>query len=214
MPSLRADPIASRFAFKALGLACLVLGSASLQAFAEVASSKELKGAQITTVLKDKYVSDDHHWGHHYLADGCVMIPESGRDSTGQWSVRHDQLCLLKPQISMTKPICYAVQRLADQLRGVDDMKGVVYQGYVRGRAAANCSMDMPNTDSTPPVHGGLGRGSCDLSRVVTQMRGLSRHAPPRHGDARAACVVSVADPSEWNLFPPPVQGFMTRTRI
>ena len=65
------------------------------------------------------------------------MLQESRRDSPGQWSVRHDQLCLLKPLVSTTGPICYAVQRQAEQLRCVDDMDRVVYQGYVRGRADA-----------------------------------------------------------------------------
>ena len=90
---------------------------------------------QITATVSGKYVTDDHHWGHHYLPDGRVMLQESGRDRPGQWSVQHDQLCLLKPQISKTEAICYTVQRQAGRLQYVDDMNRVVYQGFVRGRA-------------------------------------------------------------------------------
>jgi hypothetical protein len=63
------------------------------------------------------------------------MFQESGRDRLGSWSVQHDQLCLIKPQVSKTEPVCYTVQRQADQLQYLDDMKRVVYQGFVRSRA-------------------------------------------------------------------------------
>jgi len=121
----------------ARGLACFVLASASLQGFAEEAPFKEMKGVQITAALNGKYVTDGHHWGHHYLPDGRVMLQESGPDRPGRWSVQHDQFCLLKPQISKTEPICYTVQRQAGQLQYLDDAKRVVYQGAVRGRADA-----------------------------------------------------------------------------
>ena len=119
-------------------MACLVFATASSLAFAGDAAFKELKAAQITAAVSGKHVTDDHHWGHHYLLDGRVMLQESGRDRLGKWSVQHDQLCLLKPQISKTEAICYTVQRQAGQLQYVDDMKRVVYQGFVRGGADAH----------------------------------------------------------------------------
>jgi hypothetical protein len=65
------------------------------------------------------------------------MLQESGREKLGKWSVQHDRLCLLKPQVSKTEPTCYAVQRGAGQLQYVDEARRVVYQGFVRGRADA-----------------------------------------------------------------------------
>jgi hypothetical protein len=111
--------------------ACFAVASASLPAHSAGVSFKELKAAQITAAVSGRYITDDRHWGHHYLADGRVMFQESGRDRLGSWSVQHDQLCLIKPQVSKTEPVCYTVQRQADQLQYLDDMKRVVYQGFV-----------------------------------------------------------------------------------
>lgn len=111
--------------------------SAPLSVLAGDAPFRDLKGTQIAATVSGRYVTDDHHWGHHYLADGRVMLQESGRERLGGWSVRHDQLCLLKPQISKTEPQCYTVQRQGSELRYVDDRRQVVYQGFVRGRANA-----------------------------------------------------------------------------
>jgi|JI10StandDraft_1071094.scaffolds.fasta_scaffold07561_3 hypothetical protein len=132
-----AAPMSPTPASRARSLACFVLASACLQAVADDASFKELKSAQITAALSGKHVTDDHHWGHHYLPDGRVMLQESGREKLGKWSVQHDRLCLLKPQVSKTEPTCYAVQRGAGQLQYVDEARRVVYQGFVRGRADA-----------------------------------------------------------------------------
>ncbi|EHR71566.1 hypothetical protein BurJ1DRAFT_2740 [Burkholderiales bacterium JOSHI_001] len=138
MHSNPAPPTLPSFGTRAFGWAGIFVASASTLAFADDGAFKELKAAQITAAVSRKHVTDDHHWGHHYLPDGRVMLQESGRDRLGQWSVQHNQLCLLKPQISKTEAICYAVQRQAGQMQYVDDMKRVVYQGFVRGGADAH----------------------------------------------------------------------------
>lgn len=138
MNSNHASPTLSSIGSRAFGWAGIFFASASQLAFADDGAFKELKAAQIATAVSGKYVTDDHHWGHHYLPDGRVMLHESGHYRLGNWSVQHDQLCLLKPQISKTEAICYTVQRQAGQLQYVDDMKRVVYQGFVRGGADAH----------------------------------------------------------------------------
>jgi hypothetical protein len=138
MNSDRAPPTSSRIGSQLFGLACFVIATASPLAIADEGAFKTLKAPQITAAVSGKRVTDDHHCGHHYLPDGRVMLQESGRDRLGRWSVQHDQLCLLKPQVSKTEAICYAVQRKAEQLQYVDDMKRVVYQGFVRGGADAH----------------------------------------------------------------------------
>ena len=138
MKSSHATPTLPSIGSELLGLACFMFATASPPTFAGDTAFKELKTAQITAAVSGKHVTDDHHWGHHYLPDGRVMLQEGGRDRLGKWSVQHDQLCLLKPQISKTEAICYTVQRQAGQLQYVDDMKRVVYQGFVRGGADAH----------------------------------------------------------------------------
>lgn len=135
MNSKRASPRSSRVGPNLFGLAHFVFVVASPPAVANDAAFKELNAAQISAAIRGRHVTDDHHWGHHYLPDGRVMLQESGGDRLGKWSVRHDRLCLLKPQISKTEAICYTVLRQAGQLQYVDDMKRVVYQGFVRGGA-------------------------------------------------------------------------------
>ena len=105
---------------------------ACLSAAAQSGAPRALDAAQIRATVSGKHVTDDRHWGHHYLADGRLLMHESGRERQGRWSVQHDQLCLLKPQVSKTEPICHGVQIQAGQVRYVEGEK-VVYQGFVRG---------------------------------------------------------------------------------
>ena len=61
---------------------------------------------------------------------------ENGRQKSGRWSVQHDQLCLLKPEVSTKEPVCYSVRHHANEVQYLAGTQ-VVYQGVVRTRADA-----------------------------------------------------------------------------
>ena len=79
MYSNRAPPTSSSIGSRALSLACIAFAMASPLAFASESAFKELKAAQITAAVSGKYVTDDHHGGHHYFPYGRVMLQESGQ---------------------------------------------------------------------------------------------------------------------------------------
>lgn len=121
----------SRMSFRTLCLAAALLAARGGFASAADPAFQVLGGRQIRAALSGKYVTDEHHWGHRYLTDGRLTRMENGRRRPGRWSVQEDQLCLLLPEISEAEPICYQVQRDADELRYVDG-KRVAYQGFIR----------------------------------------------------------------------------------
>lgn len=128
----------------------MVFAPTSFSALSQEAPFKQLSAAQITVALSGKHVTDDHHWGHHYLPDGRVMMQESGRERLGAWSVQHGRLCLLKPQINKTEPICHVVQRRGNELRYMSDEQ-VVYRGFIRGKADAQLFHGTSKPRLTPP---------------------------------------------------------------
>ena len=112
-------------------LRLLLISGAALVALA--ASGKELRltGPQIRAAISGKYVTDEHHWGHKYFADGRVDRSENGRRRSARWSVKGDQLCLLRPEVSKEEPICYHVVRDGDELQYRDD-HSTAYRGLIR----------------------------------------------------------------------------------
>lgn len=102
-----------------------------LSAAAAPPQEKPLSGAQIRAAISGKYVTDEHHWGHRYHADGRLERSQSGRLLAGRWSVQDDRLCLLQPEISKVEPVCYRVFRSGDELQYRDD-RYVVYRGFIR----------------------------------------------------------------------------------
>jgi hypothetical protein len=80
-----------------------LLVAVSMGAPAQTGTFSELSGAQIKSVLSNKVVTDDQHWGHHYIPDGRVIRAEKGRVKPGRWAVENGQLCLTFPEISATK---------------------------------------------------------------------------------------------------------------
>ncbi len=119
-----------------LGLLAVLSAAISPALAAETATFKPLNGAQIGSILKDKVVSDDRHWAHHYLPEGRLVRLQTGRQKGGRWLVQRDQLCFLLPEVSSTEPVCFQVARHGNELQYLDDQR-VVYQGFVRSRAAA-----------------------------------------------------------------------------
>lgn len=115
--------------------------AACLAATAAPPEEKPLSGAQIRTAISGKYVTDEHHWGHRYHADGRVERSESGRRRAGRWSVQDNKLCLLLPEISKDQPVCYGVFRHGDELEYRDE-RYVVYRGLIRA---------MPPPDPAAP---------------------------------------------------------------
>jgi len=115
-------------------LGCQVAAIAAVLAvsLAHASGSAKLSGAQIRAAISGKYVTDEHHWGHKYSADGRVERSENGRLRSAHWSVKGDQLCLLQPEISKTEPICYRVTRTANELQYMDDAGFVVFRGVVK----------------------------------------------------------------------------------
>ncbi len=114
---------------RAAAIASLAL---PLTAMAATNTPAELTGAQIRAAISGKYVTDEHHWGHKYFADGRVERSENGRQRSAHWSVKGDQLCLLQPEISKTEPICYRVTRAGNELQYMDDAGYVVFRGVVK----------------------------------------------------------------------------------
>ena len=91
-----------------------------------------LTGPQIRAAISGKYVTDEHHWGHKYFPDGRVDRSENGRQRMAHWSVKGNQLCLLRPEISKEEPICYSVLRDGQELQYKDAAQFVVFRGVVR----------------------------------------------------------------------------------
>ena len=119
------------------GRAALALAIAvSMNAQAQGAFT-ELSGAQIRSVLSNKVVTDDQHWGHHYLPDGRVTRAEKGRVKPGRWAVENGQLCLTFPEISATQAECFHVYRHGNELQYLDQRGYAVWQGVVRKRSDA-----------------------------------------------------------------------------
>ena len=110
----------------------VAIAATLLPALAATAKEVALTGPQISAAISGKYVTDEHHWGHKYFADGRVERSENGRQRTGRWSVKGNQLCLLRPEISKDEPICYRVMRDGQELQYRDDAQSVVFRGVIR----------------------------------------------------------------------------------
>lgn len=118
----------------ALGALCVASASATP---ATQQALVDLNDGQIRSAVSGRYVTDDHHWGHHYLPDGRVVRAEMGHIRPGRWAVKDKQLCLTMPGIS-TQPECFRVQRNGDELFYLDRRGHVVWQGLVRDRKGAH----------------------------------------------------------------------------
>lgn len=117
-----------------IALGCCQVNAAPIQ-------EKPLNGAQVRAAISGKYVTDEHHWGHRYHADGRLERAENGRRRSGRWSVQDNRLCLLRPEISKDQPVCYLVYRKGNELEYRDD-RYVVYRGLIRA---------MPPKEQTAP---------------------------------------------------------------
>ena len=69
-------------------LARLTAAGAVFCALAATAKEVPLTGPQIRAAISGKYVTDEHHWGHKYFADGRVERSENGRQRSARWSVK------------------------------------------------------------------------------------------------------------------------------
>ncbi|MBS0507672.1 MAG: hypothetical protein JSR53_09860 [Proteobacteria bacterium] len=110
----------------------LAIAATLLPALAATAKEVALTGPQISAAISGKYVTDEHHWGHRYFADGRVERSENGRQRTARWSVKGNRLCLLQPEVSKDEPICYSVLRDGQELQYKDDAQYVVFRGVIR----------------------------------------------------------------------------------
>lgn len=95
------------------------------------AKEVHLSGTQIRAAINGRYVTDERHWGHLYLADGCLQRSENGRHRDGHWSVQGARLCLLLPEVSKDTPLCMWVVRDGDELQYRDEHT-TAYRGVVR----------------------------------------------------------------------------------
>jgi len=121
----------STLAFSGRLMQWMVAGT-TLCALSVSAQEIPLNGHQIRAAISGKYVTDEHHWGHQYFADGRVERSENGRFRTARWSVTGNQLCLLRPEVSKTESICYGVTRNKQELQYKDDAQHVVFRGIIR----------------------------------------------------------------------------------
>lgn len=115
----------------------VAIAATLLPALAATAKEVALTGPQISAAISGKYVTDEHHWGHKYFADGRVERSENGRQRTAHWSIKGDRLCLLHPEISKVEPICYRVMRDGQELQYRDDAQSVVFRGVIRPHPGA-----------------------------------------------------------------------------
>lgn len=122
----------SRRAATARHLVRLAIAATLLPALAATAKEVALTGPQISAAISGKYVTDEHHWGHRYFADGRVERSENGRQRTARWSVKGNRLCLLQPEVSKDEPICYSVLRDGQELQYKDDAQYMVFRGVIR----------------------------------------------------------------------------------
>jgi len=122
----------SRRAATARHLVRLAIAATLLPALAATAKEVALTGPQISAAISGKYVTDEHHWGHRYFADGRVERSENGRQRTARWSVKGNRLCLLQPEVSKDEPICYSVLRDGQEPQYKDDAQYVVFRGVIR----------------------------------------------------------------------------------
>lgn len=109
----------------------ILLFGVGLAGAAAIAKEVQLTGPQIRAAIIGKYVTDEHHWGHKYFADGHVELSEGRRRGSGRWSVKGDRLCLLRPDIRKDEPLCYRVMRDGDELEYRDD-HSAAYRGLIR----------------------------------------------------------------------------------
>ena len=65
-----------------------IIAGAMFPALAATAREVPLTGPQIRATISGKYVTDEHHWGHKYFADGRVERSENGRQRSARWSVK------------------------------------------------------------------------------------------------------------------------------
>ncbi len=121
----------------ALHLMRIAIAVILLPTLAATAKEVALTGLQINAAISGKYVTDEHHWGHKYFADGRVERSENGRQRTARWSVKGNRLCLLQPEVSKDEPICYSVLRDGQELQYRDDAQFVVFRGVIRPSRAA-----------------------------------------------------------------------------
>ena len=122
----------SRRTATARHLVRLAIAATLSPALAATAKEVALTGPQISAAISGKYVTDEHHWGHKYFADGRVERSENGRQRTARWSVKGNRLCLLQPEVSKDEPICYSVLRDGQELQYKDDAQYVVFRGVIR----------------------------------------------------------------------------------
>ncbi|HQQ70094.1 MAG TPA: hypothetical protein PLL92_07260 [Alicycliphilus sp.] len=108
-----------------------------------------LNGPQVRATIAGAYVTDDHHWAHHYLSDGRLTRVQESRIRYGRWSVRDRRLCLALPELG-TEPACYLVQSNGKDLQYLDDKGYVVWQGTLRSRAAARMLAHVPDAPAAP----------------------------------------------------------------
>jgi len=114
-----------------LARGCLLpgLSASTLPATAaERAAFVPLKGQQIRSALRGNSV-DGRHWEHRYLPDGRLVRSESGR-SNGGGGFKANRLCLLKPEISSTQPVCFLMHQRGNGLQYLDGER-LVYQGFL-----------------------------------------------------------------------------------
>jgi hypothetical protein len=94
----------------------------------------EQNGARIRAAVSGKYLTDDHHWAHHYLPDGRLFRVEKGRTRKGHWELQQNQLCWTVPELS-AQPECFHVYRQGGELQYRDQRGYVVWRGFIRSRA-------------------------------------------------------------------------------
>jgi len=119
-----------------LGLFLLAI-AASADVNAQSGTFVEQNGTDIRTALSGKYLTDEHHWGHHYLPDGRLFRVEKGQTRKGSWAVQSNQLCWTVPELS-PQPECFRVYRRADEVQYRDQRGYVVWWGFIRHRAGAH----------------------------------------------------------------------------
>ena len=135
--SVRTERFLARMVRELRRLGCGLAVAASVGVSAQPGTFVEQNAAQIRAALSGKYLTDEHHWGHHYLPDGRLFRVEKGRTRKGHWALQENQLCWTVPELS-TQSECFHVYRLADELQYRDQRGYVVWRGFIRSRTGAH----------------------------------------------------------------------------
>lgn len=87
-----------------------------------------LKEKEIRAHIIGKVITDETHWSDYYRKDGTVETMSMGKEETGKWSIKDNELCV----VSKSDHDCYEVWQSGNQIELRLDGTGYPYQAVVK----------------------------------------------------------------------------------